>query len=221
MHDSRIKQLQASRSVNFGSTLFISQKSFGRIVCFHVLGDHEYTLTYPSKPFLKHKAEKSCVHENDKIRCVVVHIVYSIQDCVCQHPCVAPFTIHRVLAPQKRPDMFGDRYVRGLPVGGILTTLASFMSLLMLGAFYTFGNLMPYLVSYMRNATGEDITYAYVRLNQSCSFYDNMDGCDINLCSTVCPKVPYIFQVKVPLFSAISACILNPFGLMIALTLRK
>ena len=59
--------------------------------------------------------------------------------------------------------MFGDRYVRGLPVGGILTTLASFMSLLMLGAFYTFGNLMPYLVSYMRNATGEDITYRCVR----------------------------------------------------------
>ena len=60
--------------------------------------------------------------------------------------------------------MFGDRYVRGLPLGGILTTLASFMSLLMLGAFYTFGNLMPYLVSYMRNATGEDITYRCVEI---------------------------------------------------------
>ena len=60
----------------------------------------------------------------------------------------------------KNSDMFHDTYVRGLPLGGILTALGSFMSLLMLGAFYTFGNLMPYLVSYMRNATGEDITYA-------------------------------------------------------------
>ena len=55
--------------------------------------------------------------------------------------------------------MFNDKYIRGLPVGGILATLALFMSLLMLGSFYTFGNIMPYLVSYMRNATGEDITY--------------------------------------------------------------
>lgn len=62
----------------------------------------------------------------------------------------------------KKSDMFNDRYVRGLPVGGILAALGSFMSLLMLGSFYTFGNLMPYLVSYMRNATGEDITYRCV-----------------------------------------------------------
>ena len=67
-----------------------------------------------------------------------------------------------MLASKKKLDMFNDKYIRGLPVGGILTTLASFMSLLMLGAFYTFGNLMPYLVSYMRNATGEDITYRCV-----------------------------------------------------------
>ena len=56
-------------------------------------------------------------------------------------------------------DMFNERRVRGLPLGGMLAALGSFLSLLMLGAFYTFGNIMPYMVSYMRNATGEDITY--------------------------------------------------------------
>ena len=40
-----------------------------------------------------------------------------------------------------------------------MTVLGSFLSLLFLGAFYTFGNVMPYFVSYMRNVTGEDITY--------------------------------------------------------------
>ena len=57
--------------------------------------------------------------------------------------------------------LFRERQIRGLPVGGILTVLGSFLSLLFLGAFYTFGNLMPYMVSYMRNVTGEDITYGY------------------------------------------------------------
>ena len=76
-----------------------------------------------------------------------------------------------MLASKNKSEMFNDKYVRGLPVGGILTTLASFMSLLMLGAFYTFGNLMPYLVSYMRNATGEDITYRCVG-----SFYDMLQA---------------------------------------------
>ena len=64
-----------------------------------------------------------------------------------------------MLARKKKSEMFNDKYVRGLPVGGILATLASFISLFMLGSFYTFGNIMPYLVSYMRNATGEEITY--------------------------------------------------------------
>ena len=56
---------------------------------------------------------------------------------------------------------FKDRQIRGLPVRGILTVFGSFLSLLFLGAFYTFGNVMPYYVSYMRNVTGEDITYRY------------------------------------------------------------
>ena len=58
-----------------------------------------------------------------------------------------------------KEDMFNDKRVGSLPLGGILAALGSFLSLLMLGAFYTFGNIMPYMVSYMRNATGEDITY--------------------------------------------------------------
>ena len=56
---------------------------------------------------------------------------------------------------------YKDMQIRGLPVRGILTVLGSFLSLLFLGAFYTFGNVMPYFVSYMRNVTGEDITYRY------------------------------------------------------------
>jgi hypothetical protein len=54
----------------------------------------------------------------------------------------------------------GDKQFRGLPVAGLLTVLGAFLIELMLGAFYTFGNVMPYYVSYMRNVTGEDITYS-------------------------------------------------------------
>ena len=52
-----------------------------------------------------------------------------------------------------------SRVIGGVPIAGILTVVGSFLVMLNLGAFYTFGNIMPYLVSYMRNATGEDITY--------------------------------------------------------------
>ncbi len=54
---------------------------------------------------------------------------------------------------------FKEKKVGSIPVAGALTVFGSFLVLLNLGAFYTFGNIMPYLVSYMRNVTGEDITY--------------------------------------------------------------
>ncbi len=38
--------------------------------------------------------------------------------------------------------------------------LGAFLIQLMLGAFYTFGNVMPYFVSYMRNATGQEVGYS-------------------------------------------------------------
>ena len=63
--------------------------------------------------------------------------------------------------------MFKEKEIRGLPVRGIMTVLGSFLSLLVLGAFYTFGNISPYLISYMRNVTGEDITYRYAIFSET------------------------------------------------------
>jgi hypothetical protein len=59
--------------------------------------------------------------------------------------------------------MFKDKFVRGQPVEGILAVFGAFLIMLNLGAFYTFGNISPYMVSYMRNSTGEDITYRQER----------------------------------------------------------
>ena len=53
-----------------------------------------------------------------------------------------------------------DKKIGSVPLAGALTVAGSFLIMLNLGAFYTFGNVMPYLVSYMRNETGEDITYS-------------------------------------------------------------
>ena len=47
-----------------------------------------------------------------------------------------------------------------LPIRGILAVLAGFFINVTVGAFYTFGNLMPYIVSYMRNSTDPNITYS-------------------------------------------------------------
>jgi hypothetical protein len=44
-------------------------------------------------------------------------------------------------------------------VTGVLVVLAGFVTNLMLGAFYSFGNLMPYMASYMRNHTDPDLVY--------------------------------------------------------------
>jgi hypothetical protein len=44
-------------------------------------------------------------------------------------------------------------------VTGVLVVLAGFVTNLMLGAFYSFGNLMPYMASYMRNQTDPDLVY--------------------------------------------------------------
>ena len=47
-----------------------------------------------------------------------------------------------------------------LPVKGILTIIAAFVSFLMIGSYYTFGNVMPYMVSYMRTEANITVTYA-------------------------------------------------------------
>ena len=45
------------------------------------------------------------------------------------------------------------------------TNEQTFVAQIMLGAYYTFGNMSPYLVSYLRNSTGE--SYTYRKLNIS------------------------------------------------------
>ena len=76
-----------------------------------------------------------------------------------------------------------DRAVRGLPLAGLVTVagatlveVCTFLEMIenlvsncdahpiqiMLGAYYTFGNMSPYLVSYLRNSTGENYTYRYL-----------------------------------------------------------
>ena len=75
-----------------------------------------------------------------------------------------------------------ERAVRGLPLAGLVTVagatlveVCTFLKMIekfatysdahpiqiMLGAYYTFGNMSPYLVSYLRNSTGENYTYRY------------------------------------------------------------
>jgi hypothetical protein len=46
-----------------------------------------------------------------------------------------------------------------LPVEAVLVVLAGFLANLMLGAFYSFGNIMPYMASYMRNHTDPELVY--------------------------------------------------------------
>lgn len=52
--------------------------------------------------------------------------------------------------------------IRGVPIRAIMSCVGAFLICLMLGAFYTFGNIMPYLVSYMRSDLGvsQNITYS-------------------------------------------------------------
>ena len=75
-----------------------------------------------------------------------------------------------------------DRAIRGFPLAGLVTVagatlveVCTFLEMvekfasysdthpiqIMLGAYYTFGNMSPYLVSYLRNSTGENYTYRY------------------------------------------------------------
>ena len=51
-----------------------------------------------------------------------------------------------------------------IPVRGVLSVIGAFLIQLMLGSFYTFGNIMPYLASYMRytSETDSDVTYGLV-----------------------------------------------------------
>ncbi len=48
-----------------------------------------------------------------------------------------------------------------VPVRGVLAVAAGFSLNLMLGSFYTFGNVMPYVASYMRARTDPTILYSH------------------------------------------------------------
>lgn len=58
--------------------------------------------------------------------------------------------------------------IRGVPIRAIMSCVGAFLICLMLGAFYTFGNIMPYLVSYMRSDLGvsQNITYRLATLTR-------------------------------------------------------
>ena len=50
-----------------------------------------------------------------------------------------------------------------IPFRGLISLCAGFFMELVFGVAYTSGNLMPYIISYMRRATGQDLMYRYVR----------------------------------------------------------
>ena len=49
----------------------------------------------------------------------------------------------------------------GIPLRGALSVAGGFLIQLMLGSFYTFGNIMPYLASYMRSKSESDSDVTY------------------------------------------------------------
>ena len=51
------------------------------------------------------------------------------------------------------------RLIWGVPVFGILSIIGGFVLLFTLGTFYSFGNMMTYMVSYMRQNGSPNITY--------------------------------------------------------------
>ncbi len=78
--------------------------------------------------------------------------------------------------------------VRGLPIRGLLTVFAGFIINLILGAFYTFGNIMPYMASYMRNGTDANVTYSdFATVNM---FFGCFNG--ISLAGAPLFLIPYI-----------------------------
>ena len=62
-----------------------------------------------------------------------------------------------------------------IPVRGAVSVFGTFLMNLMFGAFYSFGNLMPYIVSYMREEAGLDITYSdFGKVQQIFSIFNGM-----------------------------------------------
>ena len=57
--------------------------------------------------------------------------------------------------------MFEKIYIKGLPLKGILCIVGAFCITLTTGSNYTFGNMMPYIVSYMRETQNLTITYRF------------------------------------------------------------
>lgn len=49
-----------------------------------------------------------------------------------------------------------------LPIRGVLAVIGAFLINLILGAYYSFGNIMPYLVAYMRERGDLNVTYRYL-----------------------------------------------------------
>ena len=56
---------------------------------------------------------------------------------------------------------------QAIPWRGILALLGGFLIQLSLGSFYSFGNMMTYLTSYMRQNGSPDLTYADFIIVQS------------------------------------------------------
>ena len=59
-------------------------------------------------------------------------------------------------------NMFEKVLIKCLPLKGILCIIGGFCITLMTGSNYTFGNMMPYIVSYMRKSQSLNITYRFV-----------------------------------------------------------
>ena len=57
-----------------------------------------------------------------------------------------------------------------IPIKGVLAVISGFLINLILGALFSFGNIMPYIASYMREIAGLDVTY---RLLPSLLFHDH------------------------------------------------
>ena len=50
---------------------------------------------------------------------------------------------------------------KGISVKGVLAVISGFLINLILGALFSFGNIMPYIASYMREVAGLNVTYRY------------------------------------------------------------
>eukprot|EP00096_Caligus_rogercresseyi_P009046 TRINITY_DN3001_c0_g1_i1.p1 TRINITY_DN3001_c0_g1~~TRINITY_DN3001_c0_g1_i1.p1 ORF type:complete len:504 (-),score=64.37 TRINITY_DN3001_c0_g1_i1:149-1660(-) len=55
----------------------------------------------------------------------------------------------------------------GVPIFGVISLIGGILVMLTLGAFYSFGNIMTYMTSYMRNESSPNITYSDFIIVQS------------------------------------------------------